>query len=501
VGSVKSGSSLKSDHDSNKWQKHSTHLEVEVTSMKLKLIYPRSPYTIDNLYNHSKIVDLFFLACDKMLGGGLYTPGKKMFLVPPLNLMLLAALVPEDIEVEIVDERTAPIDYDDTADLIGITCMTADAPHAYTIADRFRSQGTKVVLGGIHPTIMPAEAGRHADAVVIGEAENILDCVLRDAEKGQLQKFYESSSFHDLRNLKIARRDLISEEYYITKNLIQTTRGCPHRCSFCSISVVAGPQYRCRPTAEVIGEIESLDGKLIGFVDDNINGNITYAKELFEALIPLNTRWYGDATILLGENEKMLSLAAKSGCRMLLIGFESLSQNTLNSLNKRFNKVSHFRDVIRRIHDQGIGVIGSFILGLDGDTQGEFDQLVDFANDANLDLVQVSILTPYPGTQLFNEMDASNRLLTKEWGLYDTTRGNVIFRPQLMTTDELRGGYFEVYERLYRFSSILKRIGGSRSFPAFFIPYNLRQRKKIKSAKKQYFSQVQSEAQVAAVDS
>jgi radical SAM superfamily enzyme YgiQ (UPF0313 family) len=429
---------------------------------------------------------MFFLLCDKLLGGGTYTPGKKSFLVPPLNLMLLAALVPSDVEVEIIDERTGPIDFEASGDLVGITCMTADAIHAYKLADEFRARGVKVVLGGIHPTVLPKEAIAHADAVVIGEAEGVLNSLLRDARAGSLQQFYESSTFHDLKGLPFPRRDLLKDEFYVTKNLIQTTRGCPHRCCFCSISVVAGLQYRCRPVDEVIKEIDSLDGRLIGFVDDNINGNMTYAKQLFEAMIPLQTKWYGDATLILGENRKMLSLAAQSGCKILLIGFESLSQSTLNGINKQFNKASHFSDIIRRIHDHGIGVIGSFILGLDGDTAAEFDQIVEFANKTSLDLVQVSVMTPYPGTQLFAELDAANRLITKDWGFYDTTRGNVVFKPQNMTPEELQGGFFEVYDRLYSFSSIMKRLARSRSFPAFFIPYNIRQRKKIKSVRKQF---------------
>lgn len=451
--------------------------------MRVRLIYP-DPFTTNNVtYAPSFAIDFALRTMNRLLAADVYTPGKRMFLVPPLNLMLLAALMPSDIDVEIVDERVTSIDFDDPVDLVGITAMTCDVMRAYQIADEYRSRGVRVIIGGIHATVLPHEAAQHADAVVIGEAEHTITQLIDDHRHGRLQSFYQADRFHDLRNLPHPRRDLLDERYYITRNVLQTTRGCPHRCKFCSISLTAGQKFRCRPISDLIDEIMHADKGFVGFVDDNINGNPRYARELFHALRPLRIRWYADATILIAEDEALLDAAADSGCKVILIGFESLSQNTLTGIHKRFNRPERFLEMIRRIRSRGIGVIGNFILGLDGDGNDGGAQLLQFLEAANLELAQVKILTPYPGTETFDEMDRAGRLLTKRWSEFDTSRGNVVFQPLEMSALDLQNLFFAVNERTYSYAAIFRRLP-RMNYRSFFFPYNLRQRKTVLEAKR-----------------
>jgi len=400
--------------------------------------------------------------------------------------MLLSALTPSDIDVEILDERAQVHCFDDRVDLVAVTALTADAPRVYEIAAEYRRRGVPTIVGGMHATVMPDEAALHFDAVVIGEAEYLWDQILTDVRNGQLRRRYQADQFHALAGLPHPRRDLLDPADYLTVNVIQTTRGCPHRCTFCSISTTAGLKFRCRPVSDVIEEIEAATpyGRFFGFVDDNINGHPRYALELCRAMKNCGIHWYGDTTVLIADNEPLLDAAAASGCKILLIGFESLSQTTLDKLHKRFNHANKFVEAIRRIHARGIGVIGSFILGLDGDTLDEGQRILEFAHEAALDLVQISILTPYPGTQLFEDYNKTGRLLTLDWSAYDTTRGNIVFVPEQMTGQQLQDLYFETYERVYSFSSIVSRLARSRNYPGFFVPYNFRQRTKVAAAKR-----------------
>jgi radical SAM superfamily enzyme YgiQ (UPF0313 family) len=436
------------------------------------------------MYSPSKVMDLIFTLFQSVAPGSYYESGKKMFLIPPLNLMLLAAMVHPDDQVEIVDERTCEIKYDDNIDLVGITCMTADANRAYEIANKFRKRGVKVVLGGIHPTVMPVEASEYADAVVIGEAEGVFNDLLDDAKKGALQKFYASKSFHNMKNLPFPRRDLIHKEFYLTKNVIQTTRGCPHNCVFCSGSIIAGREYRCRPIEDVIDEINAMEGDFFVFLDDNAFANRDYAQRLLQEIEPLNKAWYGNVTTRIAADQETIKLAARSGCKAMLIGFESLSRDALGKVNKKLNQAEDYPSLVKQLHDLGIGVIGSFILGLDDDTLRHYDEIVDLAMKTDMDVIQISILTPYPGTRLFKEMDDAGRIVTKDWRYYDTTLGQVVYEPCGIGKDQLQECYFKLYEKLYSYRSIVSRLWGSKCFPQLFVPYNLRQRKKILLAKR-----------------
>jgi radical SAM superfamily enzyme YgiQ (UPF0313 family) len=375
-------------------------------------------------------------------------------LAPPLVLPLLAALTPADVEVRLVDENVEAIATNADVDWVAITCMTASAPRAYAIADAFRQRGIPVVMGGIHPTVLPDEAAAHADAVVLGEAEPLWPEVVADLAAGRLRPRYQQDGYADLAGLPRPRRELLQVERYLTTNVVQTGRGCPNACAFCSVSTVSGRRYRFRPVGEVVEEVRSLGG-WVGFVDDNIAGHPRRAKELFEALIPLRTRWIGQADLAMAKDPELLSLAARSGCQAMFVGLESLSQENLRAIGKSPNLGTDMGAAIRTIHQAGIEIIGSFVLGLDGDDRGVFARTVAFAQRHKLVAAQFAVLTPFPGTVMRQQLEREGRILDHDWSHY--TMSNVVFRPRHMTDLELQQGQRYAYGRFYSLPSILRR--------------------------------------------
>jgi len=263
---------------------------------------------------------------------------------------------------------------------VGITALTITAKRAYDIADTFRAKGVKVILGGSHPSALPKESSQHADAVVIGEAEGIWANVIEDFKANKLQRIYSQRKQPSLLNLPVPRRDSFTDGAYYFKNTISTTRGCPHACSFCSVTSFFGHTYRCRPVEEILKEIETMDyKKLICFVDDNIAGKPRFAKELFRVLVSYKLKWIAQASVTIARDDELLELAAASGCMSLLIGFETLSQDNLAAMGKKVNVVDEYEMVIRKIHSHGIAIHGFFILGLDEDDEYVFERTVRFA--------------------------------------------------------------------------------------------------------------------------
>lgn len=376
-------------------------------------------------------------------------------LAPPLVLPLLAGLTPPEVEVRLVDESVESVDVNAEADWVAMTCMTASAPRAYALSEGFRQRGIPVVMGGIHPTVLPDEAGAHADAVVMGEAEPVWREVVADLAAGRLKARYGPAPYSNLVGLPHPRRDLLRVERYLTTNVVQTVRGCPNGCAFCTVSAVAGRQYRFRPVPEVVEEIRSLPGGWIGFVDDNIAGHARRAKELFAALIPLKRRWVGQADLTLAKDPELLSLAARSGCQAVFIGLESLSQENLRAAHKAPNLGTDMGAAIAAIHRAGIEIVGSFVLGLDGDDRGVFRRTVEFAERHKLVAAQFAVLTPFPGTETRRQLEHENRIVDHDWSHY--TMSNVVFRPRHMTELELRAGQRYAYGRFYSIPSILKR--------------------------------------------
>lgn len=393
----------------------------------------------------------------------------RAFRFPQLSLTIIAALTPEDVEVSITDENVESIDFDEDVDLVGITTLTATAPRAYDIADAYRQGGAKVVLGGIHASALPQEAIQHSDAVVIGEAEGCWHQLIADFKNNNLQPFYSSVARPNLNGLPLPRRGLLKKRAYLVSNTIQTTRGCPFDCSFCSVTNFFGRSYRTRPIQDVIREIRSLQTHFVGFLDDNIVGNVRYAKQLFSALINEQIKWVGQASLTIANDHDLLKLIQKSGCKGLFIGFESLSSASLKEIGKPFHNVAKYKEDIAKLQDHGIAVLGAFIFGMDNDGPDVFERTVEFAQKSKLDLAQFGILTPFPGTPLYEKLEEEDRIITKDWTKYDIA--NAVFKPKLMTVDQLSQGTNWAWRQFYSYGSILERIFSLRR--GLFLPLSL----------------------------
>lgn len=395
-----------------------------------------------------------------------------IFRFPYLSLTTLAALTPGEIEVTIEDENVQEVNFDDPADLVAISIMTPLAKRGYAIADRFREKSVPVVMGGFHATWMPDEAGQHADSVVLGEAEQSWALLLEDFKAGGLQKIYRADGKADLKGLPIPRRDLLKKRGYFFTNTMQVSRGCPFQCSFCSVTAFFGHTCRFRPLDEVRKEAELLrrQNDFIFFVDDNIIGNPAYALDLFSFLKGLKVKWVSHASINIAENEDLLKRAGESGCHGLFIGFESLSQETLKSHHKTSNQVERYKEQIQKIRDRGIGIEGSFIFGSDEEDSSVFPRVVDFCEETKIDAAVFAILTPYPGTRIYEQFLKEDRILSRDWDLYDMD--HVVFRPRNMTVEQLQEGHDSANRRFYSYPSMLKRFWPLRRSHQVFLPSN-----------------------------
>lgn len=378
------------------------------------------------------------------------------FHFPQMALALLASLTPPDIEVSIIDELFQSIEYDEDVDLVGITVNTKTSRRAYEIAEKFRYYEIPVVLGGIHPNVARDEAIQYADALVLGEAEGNWERLLVDFGNGRLKKFYYSESRADLDNCPIPRRDLLQKDQYDTINLVQTSRGCPYKCHFCSVASLYGTGVRVRPVDNVFAEIKTLAGNDILFVDDNLFGKKGYAKELLSRLVPLKKKWIGQAAITVAHRKEFLKLLEKSGCAGLFVGFETISHANLREVGKTQNCSSDYIEAIKRLHDHGMAILGSFIVGFDTDDKFCFENLLEFVVKSKIDVVDVAIMTPYPGTVLYERMKAENRLVDVHWWReYDSS--DVVFKPRRMTRTELYEGRVWLLRELHRMDRLMKR--------------------------------------------
>jgi radical SAM superfamily enzyme YgiQ (UPF0313 family) len=385
--------------------------------------------------------------------------------IPPLTLPYIAGITPSDIDVSIIDENVDEINFDKQVDLVGISVMTMAAPRAYQIADSYKKHGVTVVLGGIHPTMLPEEASSHADAIVIGEAEGVWQELLADFQKGIMRKVYRNDELCNLNGLTHPRWDLVKKKAYFTNNVIQTSRGCPHSCSYCIITKFYGGKYRSRPIEDVIKEIEAINGKFIAFIDADITGNYLYAKRLFEALIPYKKIWAADAGIGIAKDDRLLNLAAKSGCKGLLIGFESLSPASLQESGKSQNIVQQFKDAIDKIHQHGIMIVGQFMFGFDNDDESIFERTVEFAIQSKIDFADFNVLCPYPGTRLYNKLREEGRITETDWSKY---RGhNVVFQPKQMSAETLENGCIWAWKQFHSYQSILTRYLSTHIFASW----------------------------------
>jgi len=386
------------------------------------------------------------------------------FRLQRVNLPLLAALTPPGHTLSIVDEAFAPDDTNQDVDLVGITVMTDVVARAYDIAAAYRRKGVKVMMGGIHPTVLPEEALEHADAVVVGEAEGIWPRLLSDAASGQLQRLYRAGEMTDLTGLPKPRRDLFPEtkdKGYIPAPVgVETSRGCPNDCEFCSIGRTLGSQYRVRPVREVIAEIEAIDSPYIFFVDDALALNRNAAKKLFTEMIPLRRLWLGQGTVSLAEDVDLLRLMKRSGCLGLLIGFESVQKAIQDEVRKIKNLRIDFCEALRRFHDEGFGILGAFVLGFDHENRDVFDQTLEFVMRSRMDCAELRILTPYPGTRLYDRLLSEGRLFERDWWLRGYPPDTLLYQPRGMTAEELINGFARLNRQVYSFGAMTKRFFG-----------------------------------------
>jgi radical SAM superfamily enzyme YgiQ (UPF0313 family) len=405
-----------------------------------------------------------------------------LFRLSFLNLPYIAAVTPPEVEVKILDEAFEKINFEEKVDLVGITAQTPVALRAYQIAEEFRKRGTPVVMGGVHASMLPQEALQHVDAVIVGEAEEVWPELIEDMRRGQMRRIYVGSEFINPSQLPFPRRDLLHEKFYFPLKLLETTRGCPHRCDFCGVSKFFGFRYRNRPISEIERELKTLfqkgevmspvlkkilslfskdfpyflKRKLLYIIDSNVAGDKRFCLELLSLLREFDLLWYGHAPVSIAFDQKLLEGFAQSGCIAINIGFESFSTKNLNAMGKGFNQPSRYAEAVERIHEQGIGIMGTFIVGLDDDDPGVFQRIIDFCIDSKLDWALAFIMAPYPGTDSFLRLEKEGRIFCRDWEKYDSL--NAVYQPLQMSVEELEKGLKRIWKELFSISSIYKRI-------------------------------------------
>jgi radical SAM superfamily enzyme YgiQ (UPF0313 family) len=384
---------------------------------------------------------------------------KPSWVLQPLTLATLAGLTPRDVEVEVIDDRIESIDYDAPRDLVGISVKTFTARRAYQIAAEFRRRGVPVVLGGHHPTLLPEEAGQQADAILVGEAEGPWSRLLADAERGRLQSVYHQEETLALVNIR-PDYSVFDRKKYLPVAMIETTRGCPYSCSFCSVTTFFGRTFRHRPTAEVVAQVVSMRKPLYFFVDDNIVADREAAKELFRALIPLNIRWISQASLTMTRDRELMKLMRQSGCAGVLVGIETIDRDNLKQIRKSWNTVGiGYKEALKIARDHGISIVGSFVLGMDSDTPESLDALLDFTLQERFFAVLFNVLTPYPGTDLYREMSGARRLSRPQWWIDPGYKyGLPVFEPRGISAQELAAKRMEMYRAFYGLPSNLHRM-------------------------------------------
>lgn len=401
----------------------------------------------------------------------------KGIMIPQLSLHILYGLSPSEFSVKIIEEELEDINFDEECDLVGISCMTANAPRAYFIAQQFRERGKKVVLGGIHPTIQPDEVLKYADSVVIGEAEGVWEQLLEDVKNGKLKRTYRVK-YPTLERYISTKSKNSGKKRLFDVIPIMTTRGCPYNCEFCCVHDLFGKRLRHAPVKHVVRDIEQSNGKLFMFLDDNIIGDPKYAKELFTAIKPLNIKWAGQASISFSRNMELMKLARESGCGALFFGLETVSKDQMKEMRKSIKDINMLGEAIKSIKDIGIHFHASMVFGFDNDTKDTFYETLQFLNKNRIGTASFNILTPYPGTRLYDRLKRENRILTEDWKYYD--HNTVVFKPKMLTPEELHEGRIWIKKEFTKISSILWRLPFNLSHPLLHIALNRGARKGTK---------------------
>jgi radical SAM superfamily enzyme YgiQ (UPF0313 family) len=378
--------------------------------------------------------------------------------LPSLGLLTLAGMTPAEFEVEYLEIADLNGDLPTRFDAVALSTLTATAGEAYRLAARFREAGVKVILGGLHATLASDEAGKHVDALVIGEGETVWPEVLRDLKNGTLKPVYDARLLgpFDFAQSPMPRFDLLAPDRY-PRFTVQTQRGCPLSCEFCAASMRLSPKFRVKPVDRVIAEIRRLKElfrrPFIEFADDNTFADKAHGKRLMEALARENVRWFTETDVSVADDDELLALMRRAGCQQVLIGFESPRADKLDGLEQKSNwksrRADRYLGAIESIQKHGITVNGCFIVGLDGDGPECFDEIYEFVKASGLYDVQVTLLTPFPGTPLWQRLKEEGRLLD-ETATERATLFDINFRPARMSVEELRNGFFELVGRLYR---------------------------------------------------
>lgn len=400
----------------------------------------------------------------------------KRQMAPPMSLLVLGALTPQRHKVTLTDENIEKLNLDDSPDLVGITVKADTAARSFDIARSYRQKGIPVVFGGIYPTTCPEENAAHADACVIGEAEQLWPEVIKDTEAGRLKKVYRSENPPDLSLVPLPRWELIADKNYLYTNTLTVGRGCPWRCRFCynsSENLHAG--YRVKPLESVLKEIRSLKSRHVMFIDDNFIADPAEARKILKAFIPLGLTWHTAVSADIGKYDDILDMMAESGCRSLFVGFETLNPASLHQAKKRQNRIEEYEQIISKIHSRGLMVNASVVFGFDDDGPDVFEKTTDWLIDQKIETMTAHILTPYPGTAFYSQLLADNRIIDHDLTHYNTSRA--VFTPAGMTTGQLEAGYLEAYRRFYSWPAIYKRIPRDIRRLAPYLMFNLFYRK------------------------
>jgi len=375
----------------------------------------------------------------------------------PMTLTLLAALIPPRLnaDIKIYDETAGPIPLDLEADIVGITCITGTSSRAYRFADYFRKRGALVILGGPHPSLCPDEAKIHADAVVVGLGDHSWPRLLSDIQNNRLQPFYYSDETQEIANRPALRKDLLIRKRYITLNTVEAVRGCHLNCAFCAYPKAFGRRVITRPVDDVISEIKSLRGKAVIFPDVNLLSASDYLRQLLTAMIPLKKWWFGLTTSDIALDDGLVKLFMKSGCKGLLIGFESVNEGSQKEMRKGINQPGLYKALMDMLHSHGIMVMGCFAFGADEDGPDVFERTVRLAEEIQIDLPRYAIFTPFPKTDYYNQLEAEGRIMSRDWALYDVE--HCVFKPKQMTKEQLEAGVHRAWLASYTIGSIFRR--------------------------------------------
>ncbi|MFC2155477.1 B12-binding domain-containing radical SAM protein [Acidobacteriota bacterium] len=387
----------------------------------------------------------------------------KKALLPPLALAIIDRLTPDKHHIKIVDDLVEDVDFSPSYDLVGITVMTAQADRAYQVADRFRKMGVKVILGGIHPTVLPHEAIEHADSVVIGEVEDLWEQILADFESNNYREFYRSTTPPDIEKLIIPKWENVNMKPYVKRigcklptMPLFSTRGCLFNCKFCSANTVFGKTFRKKPIPNFLKEIDAAEARFFFFLDDGIACDIDYTRELFKALIPQKIVWSLQINTTILKSPDLIELAGQAGCNSLLFGIESFNNNTLKSVNKGFNHPEAYEELFARVRKAGIVPCPTFIFGFEEDTPDQFGLTMDFLKKNKLETALFTILTPFPGTAICEEFEKAGRIFTKNWSLYDTN--HLVFHPKNFSADEFTTLFWKNYRSFLTIKHMAKRL-------------------------------------------